>query len=64
MDVWTWLSFYPHTWGGLTLAVGKGVWFDVAHAAGNLVLALAAGPELRRLLDRYRRRLHVEVLWA
>jgi len=64
MDVWTWLSFYPHTWGGLTLATGRGVWFDVAHAAGNLVLALAAGPELRRMLDRYRRRLHVEVVWA
>jgi hypothetical protein len=26
---------------------------DVAHANGNLVLALAAGPELRRLLERW-----------
>jgi energy-coupling factor transport system substrate-specific component len=64
MDVWTWLSFYPHTWGGLTLALGRGAWFDVAHAAGNVVLALAAGPELRRMLDRYGRRLRVEVVWA
>jgi energy-coupling factor transport system substrate-specific component len=64
MDVWTWLSFYPHTWSGLTLAFGRGVWFDVAHAAGNIVIALAAGPELRRMLERYRRRLHVEVVWA
>jgi hypothetical protein len=28
------------------------------------VIALAVGPELRRLLDRYGRRLHTEVVWA
>ena len=38
--------------------------FDVAHAVGNLLLALAAGPELRRLLARYGRRLRTEVVWA
>jgi energy-coupling factor transport system substrate-specific component len=64
MDVWTWLSFYEHSWGGLTLAMARGFWFDVAHAVGNVVIALAAGPELRRMLERYRRRLHVEVAWA
>jgi energy-coupling factor transport system substrate-specific component len=64
MDVWTWLSFYPHTVSGLTLAVGKGVWFDAAHAVGNVVIALAAGPELRRMLDRFGRRLRVEIIWA
>ncbi len=64
MDVWTWLSFYPHTVAGLTLAAGKGVWFDAAHAIGNVVIALAAGPELRRMLDRFGRRLRAEVAWA
>ncbi len=64
MDVWEWYSFYPHTWAALTVQLGRGVWFDAAHAAGNLVLALAAGPELRRLLERYGRRLRTEVLWA
>lgn len=63
MDVWEWFAFYPHTWAGLALVVGKGLPFDVAHAAGNVVIALVAGPELRRLLDRYARRLHVEVVW-
>jgi hypothetical protein len=28
------------------------------------VLALVAGPELRRLLERYARRLRAEVVWA
>ena len=64
MDLWEWFSFYPHTWAALTVQLGRGVWFDAAHAAGNVALALVAGPELRRLLDRYGRRLHPEIVWA
>jgi len=65
MDVWTWLSFYDqHTWATLAATQARGVWFDASHAAGNLVLALAAGPELRRMLDRYGRRLKTEVVWV
>jgi energy-coupling factor transport system substrate-specific component len=64
MDVWEWYSFYPHTWAALTVQLGRGVWFDAAHAVGNVVLALVAGPELRRLLERYGRRLRTEVVWA
>ena len=37
--------------------MGRGVWFQAAHAIGNVVIALAVGPELRRLLERYGRRL-------
>jgi energy-coupling factor transport system substrate-specific component len=64
MDVWLWYGFFPHTLGSLAAVVGRGLWFDVAHAAGNVVFALAAGPELRRMLDRYGRRVHTEVVWA
>jgi energy-coupling factor transport system substrate-specific component len=64
MDVWEWYSFYPHTWAALILQLGRGFWFDAAHAIGNVVLALVAGPELRRLLDRYGRRLRTEVSWV
>jgi len=64
MDVWLWLSFWPHTWQALTVVLGQGVWFDAAHAIGNVVIALAIGPELRRLLERYARRLRTEVVWA
>jgi energy-coupling factor transport system substrate-specific component len=64
MNVWEWLSFYPHTWQAFTALYVRGIWFDTAHATGNFVLALAAGPELRRLLERYARRLRVEVVWA
>ena len=38
--------------------VAAGIWFDVAHAVGNAVIALVAGPSLIRMLDRYERRLH------
>jgi energy-coupling factor transport system substrate-specific component len=64
MDLWEWLSFFPHTWQAFAALYVRGLWFDVAHASGNLVLALVAGPELRRLLERYARRLKAEVVWA
>ena len=64
MDLWLWLSFFPHTWEALTVVLGRGVWFSAAHGIGNVVIALAVGPELRRLLERYGRRLRTEVVWA
>jgi len=64
LDVWEWLSFYPHTWQAFAALYARGIWFDVAHASGNLVLVLVAGPELRPLLARYARRLRAEVVWA
>jgi energy-coupling factor transport system substrate-specific component len=64
MDVWEWFSFYPHTWQALAVQMSRGLPFDIAHAAGNLILALAAGPELRRVLERYKRRLRTEIVWA
>jgi energy-coupling factor transport system substrate-specific component len=64
MDLWFWLSFWPHTWEALAVVYGRGVWFQAAHAVGNVVIALAIGPELRRLLERYGRRLRTEVVWA
>jgi energy-coupling factor transport system substrate-specific component len=64
MDVWLWASFWPHTWQAFTVVFAQGVWFDAAHAVGNVVIALAIGPELRRLLERYARRMRTEVVWA
>jgi energy-coupling factor transport system substrate-specific component len=64
MDVWLWYGFSPHTFAALAAVVGRGLWFDVSHAAGNVMIALAAGPELRRMLDRYGARLKTVVVWA
>ncbi|HSC92199.1 MAG TPA: DUF6580 family putative transport protein [Gaiellaceae bacterium] len=64
MDVWHWYGYLPHTWQALTVVVSAGVAFNTAHAVGNLALALAAGPELRRVLERYGRRLRTVVVWA
>jgi energy-coupling factor transport system substrate-specific component len=64
MDVWLWYGFAPHTPAALAAVVGRGLWFDAAHAAGNVVIALAAGPELRRMLERYAVRLKTVVVWA
>ena len=64
MDLWIWVTYLPHTWQALVVVIGQGFWFDVAHAVGNVVIALTIGPELRRLLERYDRRLRTEVVWA
>jgi energy-coupling factor transport system substrate-specific component len=63
MDGWEWFSFWPHTWQALTVVYARGFPFELAHALGNLVIALVAGPELRRLLERYGRRIKTEVIW-
>jgi energy-coupling factor transport system substrate-specific component len=59
MDVWAWSALGPsaglHSF--LTLA-STGIPFDIAHAGGNAVIALVAGPTMIRMLDRYARRLH------
>jgi energy-coupling factor transport system substrate-specific component len=64
MDLWVWYGFWPHTWAALAVVLGAGFAFNVAHAVGNAVLALAFGPELRRVLTRQERRLRTEVVWA
>lgn len=64
MDLWLWVTFWPHTWQALTVVLGQGFSFQAAHAIGNVVIAVAIGPELLRLLQRYSRRLHIEVVWA
>lgn len=63
-DVWHWFAFWPHTWAALVAVLGAGVAFNVAHAVGNIAIAVVAGPELRRVLERYQRRLRTEVVWA
>jgi energy-coupling factor transport system substrate-specific component len=64
MDLWHWYAFWPHTWEALAIVYARGVPFGLAHAIGNVVFAVIIGPELRRLLERYGRRLRVEIAWA
>jgi energy-coupling factor transport system substrate-specific component len=62
MDLWHWYAFVQNV--PLSVVLGSGLAFNIAHATGNLVIALVAGPELRRVLERYDRRLRTEVAWA
>ncbi len=62
MDLWHWYAFLPDAPVGVVL--GAGVAFNTAHAIGNLLLALACGPELRRVLERYDRGRRTEIAWA
>jgi energy-coupling factor transport system substrate-specific component len=63
MNVWLLASFGPElSWASFTLAGGRSLPFDVAHAAGNGLIALAIGPALMRLLERYALRVRTEVV--
>jgi energy-coupling factor transport system substrate-specific component len=64
LDVWNWYGFYPHTWPSFLARQATGFPFNTAHALGNAALALAAGPELRRMLERYGKRLRTVIVWA
>ena len=62
MDVWEWYAFFPHTEAALILQMSRGFPFDLAHAVGNVIIALAVGSELRRVLERYERRTRFEIV--
>ena len=62
MNLSTWVTFTgDHTLASYVTIAGVALWFDVAHAVGNVVFALAFGPALVRALARFRARF--EVTW-
>jgi energy-coupling factor transport system substrate-specific component len=58
-DVGDWVTFSDHSGTQLGVYVGKGLGFDLIHAAGCLVFALAFGPALTRSIARFAQRLKV-----
>jgi energy-coupling factor transport system substrate-specific component len=61
MDFGDWVSYSDHSSGWYLARAGTSLPFNVAHAVGNVVFALAFGPALLRALARFRQRL--EVRW-
>jgi energy-coupling factor transport system substrate-specific component len=62
LDLHLWVLYAgEHTLAEYLVLGGRGIPFNIAHAAGNLVFCLAFGPLLVRALQRYRDRL--EVVW-
>lgn len=60
MNLWSLAVFGPDvSWAAFLVVSGRSVPFEVAHAAGNVVIALVAGPALLRLLHRYALRVSV-----
>lgn len=60
MNLWSLAVFGPEvSWAAFTLMAGRSAPFDVAHSAGNVIVALAIGPALVRLLSRYALRIRV-----
>lgn len=59
-DTGDWVTYSDHSLTQLGVYVGKGAGFDLIHATGCLVFALAFGPALIRSLSRFRLRLQVQ----
>jgi energy-coupling factor transport system substrate-specific component len=65
MNLWELATFGPAvSWDAFAAKSATSVWFESAHAAGNVAFALAVGPALIRLLMRYRARTDVEIDWG
>ena len=61
MNFSTWVSFSDHSLGAYLAMAGSALAFDIAHAVGNVLFALAFGPALLRAIRRFRERF--EVTW-
>lgn len=59
MNFSTWVSFSDHSFRAFLAMATSAFPFDVAHAAGNAVFALAFGPALLRAIARFRERFAV-----
>ncbi len=60
-DVGDWVTYSDHSLAQLGVYVGKGIGFDLVHAAGCFGFALLFGPALIRALKRFRTR--IQVTW-
>ena len=61
MDLHLWVTYTDHHLAEYGVIAGRGVPFNIAHAAGNVVFCLAFGPALVRALGRFRDRF--EITW-
>jgi len=59
-DLGSWVTYSDQSLAQLGVYVGKGVGFDLVHAAGCVLFALALGPALTRSIARFAARLEVQ----
>ncbi len=65
MNLWDMAVLGPaFNWSTFAARAGTSLWFDAAHAVGNVVFALAIGGGLVRLLTRYRDRITTQIIWT
>lgn len=64
INLWELATFGPEVDIDTFIArAGTSLWFDAAHAVGNVLFAFAIGGALVRLLTRYRNRVDVVIDW-
>lgn len=65
MNLWSLATFGPEvSWDAFAAKASLSVWFEAAHAIGNIVISLTIGAALVRLLERYRSRVATHIDWT
>lgn len=63
MDLWFWTGFvHPLTWKSFLATWAASFWFDTLHAVGNAGFYLLLGPRLIRVLERFRKKIRIEII--
>ncbi len=58
VNLWVWTTaFYPLTLQSFLTVQAAGFLFDTLHAAGNVIFAVLIGPDVVRILERFRAKL-------
>jgi energy-coupling factor transport system substrate-specific component len=61
-DLWFAFSFYPLEEKFWIASLLAGLGFNLAHAIGNFVFTWLLGPRFIRILMRFKRRMHIEII--
>lgn len=63
MDIWFWTAFVqPLTWKSFLASWAASFWFDTLHAVGNAGFYLLLGPRLIGVLERFRKKMQIEIV--
>jgi len=58
MNFWTWYSYTAsHTFKGYLILCAASFWFDILHAAGNIIFAWLFGAEFVNIVSRFKKKM-------
>ncbi|ACV61484.1 conserved hypothetical protein [Desulfofarcimen acetoxidans DSM 771] len=63
MNLWFWTAFVqPLSWKSFVLTYAASFWYETFHAVGNVIFYLLLGTGFIEILERFRRKLKIEII--